>query len=192
MIEYTIIRSNRRTISIQVKPDCTVVVRAPLGFPKRKADAFVLEKEAWIRKAQEKQRSRKADDDAGYDGKETGTKAFSEKELNNIKSRAKTILIPMTAEVAGKIGVTYGKITIRAQKTRWGSCSVKGNINYNCLLALLPENVQRYVVVHELCHRKEMNHSKAFWNEVGKYQPTYYQDRKQLQTEGNALLRRLR
>ena len=64
------------------------------------------------------------------------------------------------------IGVTYGKITIRNQRTRWGSCSSKGNLNFNCLLMLAPPEALDSVVVYELCHRKEMNHSKMKWNQL--------------------------
>lgn len=97
----------------------------------------------------------------------------------------------MLAEASAQIGVSYGTITVRAQKTRWGSCSAKGNLNFNCLLVLLPENVQRYVVVHELCHRREMNHSQAFWREVAMYCPTYREDRKQLRAMGSELMEKI-
>ena len=86
------------------------------------------------------------------------------------------------------IGVTYGKITIRNQKTRWGSCSSKGNLNFNCLLMLAPPEVLDYVVVHELCHRKQMNHSKAFWSEVEKVLPDYKEARKWLKEEGSQMI----
>ena len=71
------------------------------------------------------------------------------------------------------MGVTIGWITIRNQKTRWGSCSSEKNLNFNWKLILAPPEVLDYVVVHELCHLKEMNHSKAFWDEVGKVMPEY-------------------
>ena len=88
------------------------------------------------------------------------------------------------------MGVTYGRITIRNQKTRWGSCSSKGNLNFNCLLMLTPPEVIDYVVVHELCHRKEMNHSKAFWDEVAHVLPDYEKARLWLKTEGDMIMRR--
>ena len=96
--------------------------------------------------------------------------------LDKIKALADQALkiIPARVEYFARIiGVTYGNITIRNQKTRWGSCSSKGNLNFNCLLMLAPPEVLDYVVVHELCHRKQMNHSKAFWTEVENVFPDY-------------------
>ena len=89
------------------------------------------------------------------------------------------------------IGVTYNQIAIRAQHTRWGSCSSKGNLNFNCLLALVPPEVLDYVVVHELCHRKELNHSDRFWNEVGKILPDYKDRKKWLKDNGSNLIARI-
>ena len=90
------------------------------------------------------------------------------------------------------MGVTIGWITIRNQKTRWGSCSSKGNLNFNCLLMLAPPEVLDSVVVHELCHRREMNHSQKFYAEVLRVFPTYRTQEKWLKEHGGELLKRLR
>ena len=89
------------------------------------------------------------------------------------------------------VGVTCGRITIRNQRSRWGSCSSKGNLNFNCLLMLCPEEVRDYVVIHELCHRIEMNHSPKFWAEVERVCPDYRAHRKWLKDHGTELIGRL-
>lgn len=109
-------------------------------------------------------------------------------EIKELADKALKYIPERVAHFARIIGVDYGRITIRNQKTRWGSCSSKGNLNFNCLLMMTPPEVIDYVVVHELCHRKEMNHSKAFWNEVEKVMPDYKAYIKWLKEEGHFLM----
>ena len=85
-------------------------------------------------------------------------------EIHKLADLALKVISVKVKHYAGLMNVQYGRITIRNQKTRWGSCSSKGNLNFNCLLMLAPDEVVDYVVIHELCHLIEMNHSKAFWN----------------------------
>ena len=94
-------------------------------------------------------------------------------ERQHLQNKACVVIPRRVAYYAEKLGVSYGKITLRQQKTRWGSCSSEKNLNFNWKLILAPPGVLDYVVVHELCHLKEMNHSKAFWDEVGKVMPEY-------------------
>ena len=86
------------------------------------------------------------------------------------------------------LGVTYGRITIRNQRSKWGSCSSKGNLNFNCLLMLTPPEV----IDSELCHRKEMNHSERFYAEVLRIFPDYYKWNKWLKENGGAIIARMR
>ena len=101
------------------------------------------------------------------------------------RNLAREVLGAWTGYYARNMGVTYGRISIREQKTRWGSCSSVGNLNYNWKLVLMPPGVLDYVVVHELAHRREMNHSAAFWKVVATWMPDYKKYRKWLRDNGN-------
>ena len=180
-MNYELIRSNRKTIALQIKGDGRIIVRAPLRMAARDIQRFVDSKAAWIEKhlaiIQQRQQP-------------VGS-AFTLEQLQQLADAAKSDLPRRVARFAALVGVTYGRITIRAQKSRWGSCSGKGNLNFNCLLMLCPEEVRDYVVVHELCHRKELNHSPRFWAEVEKVLPGYKVQRKWLKESGGTIIRRL-
>ena len=118
-------------------------------------------------------------------------KKLTEAEIDELKAKAAEVISARVAYFAGVVGVEYGRITIRCQKTRWGSCSSKGNLNFNCLLMLAPPEVLDSVVVHELCHLKEMNHSKAFYDEVLRAYPNYKQDHQWLKEHGSELMSRV-
>lgn len=181
-MKVTVIRSNRKTVAIQVNSDLSVTVRAPRSASEKDIEEILKKKEAWISKHIEKIKKTKERLEAEPTEKLTREKviALAEEALK---------VIPERVEYFAKvIGVTYGKITVRNQKTRWGSCSSKGNLNFNCLLMLAPPEVLDYVVVHELCHRKQMNHSKAFWLEVEKVLPDYKEVRKWLKEEGSQMI----
>ena len=119
---------------------------------------------------------------------ETSRKKLSEKELKLLAAKARIVLSQKVAYYAEQMGVEYGRIAIRCQRTRWGSCSSKKNLNFNCLLMFTPEAVQDYVVVHELCHLKEMNHSKRFWHEVEQVMPDYKVHKKWLKENGGKIM----
>ena len=176
-IHYRLVRSSRKTISIQIMPNAEVVVRAPNRMPKAAIEAFLLEKRNWLEKHLAKQIP--------------PLSAFTDVQIDALVQRAKSAIPERVAYYAPVVGVTYGRITIRSQRTRWGSCSSRGNLNFNCLLMLAPEQVVDYVVVHELCHRKEMNHSPRFWAEVERILPDYRQSKRWLKENGQSLMGRL-
>ena len=112
-------------------------------------------------------------------------------ELRALKEKAARVIPARVAFFAPQIGVSCGRVTIRAQRTRWGSCGRNGNLNFNCLLMLAPPEVLDSVVVHELCHRREMNHSARFYAEVLRVFPEYRKHRQWLKENGEALMARL-
>lgn len=176
-IDYVLIRSPRKTISVEIKAGGEVVVRAPNRMRRGEIDGFVESRRGWI--------------EAHLEKLPEALPKFTEGELRELARHGKEVLPEIVAWYAPKVGVDYGRITIRAQRTRWGSCSAKGNLNFNCLLMLTPDHVIEYVVVHELCHRKEMNHSPRFWAQVESVLPDYPRSRRWLRENGGGLIGRL-
>ena len=177
-----VIQSKRKTISIELKTD-RILVKAPQRMSKQEIYGFVMAKKDWIEKhvkiMQERFKSME------------NVLPYTAEEIKSLAEKAVAVIPQRVKHYAEIIGVDYGRITIRNQKTRWGSCSSKGNLNFNCLLILFPDDVINSVVVHELCHRKHMNHSAAFYAEVEKVFPEYRRCQKWLKENGGAYLRRL-
>ena len=178
-IAYNVIRSSRKTVSLEVRPDGSVLVRAPRRLSDRAVREFVASKESWLRGKLEK-----------YENRPILSRLTAE-ELETLKKQAGKDFTARVCRLAPLVGVDFGRVTIRAQKTRWGSCSREGNLNFNCLLMLASPEIRNYVVIHELCHRKEMNHSREFWAEVEKVCPDYRRRRAWLKENGSALISRL-
>jgi len=177
--EYTIVRSRRKSVAIRIQPDGAVQVLCPLYVSAERIDMLVRSKAGWI---EEKRRACQS---------KPPVIPFTAEELAALSQQAKKLLPPRVAYYAAQIGVTYGQIAVRHQKTRWGSCSGKGNLNFNCLLMLVPPHVRDYVIVHELCHLKQMNHSPKFWGEVEQILPHYHTAKQWLKENGESLIRRL-
>ena len=177
--EAQIIRCRRKTVGIRVTDEGEVIVRAPLRVSMAEIRRILEGKRDWIEKTLAKVRAREA------------APKLTEAEIRELTALAKKKIPPLVVAWADVVGVTYGRITIRCQKTRWGSCSSKGNLNFNCLLMLCPENVLDYVIVHELCHRKELNHSARFWAEVERVLPGYREPMRWLKKEGQAIISRV-
>lgn len=103
-----------------------------------------------------------------------------EEVLSCLKHFLRRDLLPLLEEYGSRMGVKPGKIYIRHQKSRWGSCSAKGNLNFNVRLVAVPPELREYVVIHELAHLRHMNHSREFWDFVGRFYRDYKNARKEL------------
>lgn len=184
-LNYAVRRSDRRTLAIEVGAGGRVLVRAPRWVSEREIRSFVSAHADWIDAARKRMAARQTS------LSEEERTPLSARDIRELGNQAVRDLPPRVARYAKQMGVTYGRITVRNQKTRWGSCSREGNLNFNCLLMLAPERVRDYVVVHELCHRKQMNHSARFWAEVEKVMPDYRVQQKWLSDHGPALIARM-
>lgn len=213
--KYKLIRSKRRTISIEVTPDCRVLVRAPKWVSNEEIEGFLVQRHGWI----QKQLSSMKEAKEKLERYTESTGILTEEELARLKEEAR-------ADLESRVSIWYekvfkkeepkgvqlsffdvlgirdklssdsklpkiNKIVIRSQRSRWGSCSRKGNLNFNCLLMLAPEDVRDYVVVHELCHLIHMDHSPMFWKEVERVLPDYKRPNNWLNKNGSLLMARL-
>ena len=179
--EFRIIRTDRKSFCIKSGSD-GFVVRVPKRATEAEVNDFLNQHKLWI----EKQKLRTEKLKKEYEQ----LKPLSETELLRIKKKAKNVIPERVDYYARLMGVCYGKITIRTQKGRWGSCSASGNLSFNCLLMLAPGAVIDSVVVHELCHIKVKNHSQKFYNEVIKVFPDYWNCHKWLKENGDLIILR--
>lgn len=182
-LQIKILYSKRKSIAIELRME-EILVRAPKGMSYAEINAFLNEKRVWIEKHLVKiQEQKKVLEELS---------PFTEEEIRRLADQALILIPEKVKKYAPIVGVDYGRITIRNQRSRWGSCSSKGNLNFNCLLMLFPEEVIDYVVVHELCHRIHMNHSAKFYAEVARVLPEYRKWQKWLKDNGGVYLSRMR
>lgn len=171
-ISYEIKQSKKnRRVKLCVFCGGNLVVSAPQGINFKRIEEFILEKAEWV--LEKIKIMEKKDFNPVFHN-------FSKREYEKFKNQA-LILAKRKAEELNKYyGLSYNKISIRNSRSRWGSCSEKKNLNFNYKIIFLPEDLLNYIIVHELCHLREMNHSKRFWNLVEKTVPDYKEARKKM------------
>ncbi|SFG33493.1 M48 family metallopeptidase [Oribacterium sp. WCC10] len=182
-MQIEIQRCNRKSIVITVNSKAQVIIKAPYRTTDAEIQDILQKRAKWIKEHVDKvnKEIERAD----------SVEPLTNDEIRILGDRAVSYIPKRVEFFAPRVGVSYGRITIRNQKSRWGSCSAKGNLNFNCLLMLTPPDIIDYVIVHELCHRKEMNHSYKFWEEVEKVLPDYKKRRKWLNDNGGVIIGRM-
>ena len=170
-------REKRKTLAITITPEGSLLIKAPFQMKEKEIERFIGQKRYWIYK----QAKRVIEENKHR-------VCRSEEEINELREQAREVLTQKTDYYKQILKVDYQRIRIGNQKTRWGSCSSRGTISYNWHLILMPERIMDYVVVHELCHLLEMNHSAAFWKKVSEILPDYQSRRKWLKENGNQYL----
>ncbi len=213
---YRLVRSNRKTVAIQIEPDGAVVVRAPRRLPVGEVESLLQQKASWIARKQQEVRQRAlahpspvlrtgeglpflgqtlmAVPGVGADVERVGEVLMlpatnPEAALRRwYRAQALAVLTARTAELAARHGISYASVTVTDARRRWGSCGADGRIHYSWRLILAAPEAIDYVVVHELCHRLELNHSAAFWARVAVLLPDWRERERWLREHG-ALLR---
>ncbi len=174
-IDYELIRSARKSIGAEIRQG-RLIVRVPFSASQSDILRFLTQHRRWIEthlaKASELQ----------------SMPRMTREEIKALAEKARETIPGRVAYFAPLAGVTYGRVTIRTQRSRWGSCSAKGNLSFNCLLMLAPPEVLDSVIVHELCHRTEMNHSGRFYDIVLRVMPDYYKNHQWLKDNGAKLM----
>lgn len=167
IFEYKIIRSSRKTVSIQVDADCNITVRAPYRVSEKEIEKFVSDKKEWLEKAVLKQMTRNKN-----------KKEYTDEEIKLLREKAKSILPEKVKYYSSIMDVYPNSIKINSAKKRYGSCSGENKINFSLYLMDKDERFIDYVVVHELAHIKHHNHSKAFYGFIERFMPDYKERKK--------------
>lgn len=167
-MKYSVIKSWRKTLSLTVKHG-EIIVRAPYLTSKQTIENFLKKNKSWIDKRMIYQKN---------------VKKLSESEIGDLKKQAKQYIPNRVEEIAKKFWKTYNKVKITSAQTRWGSCTSQKNLNFSYRLMACPNHVIDYVIIHELAHLKEMNHSHRFWSHVAEMKPDYKKDELWLKQNG--------
>lgn len=170
-IEYTLkVSKKAQRMRLAVYCDSSLVVTVPKNIDISLIEKFIIEKSKWI--VDKLEYFQQFSDKVFTIGTDEQFFEYKEKAL---------ILAEQRIAYFNKIyKFKFNKVNIKNQKTRWGSCSRKGNLNFNYKIALVPKRLSDYIVVHELCHLGEFNHSQKFWNLVGKGIPDYLEIKKEM------------
>lgn len=173
MREYTLIRSRRRTVALEIKRDCTVVVRAPLRMPRESINAFVASHESWLETHLARQIARCA----------VAPPPPTAEEIAALKARARAILPGKIQHYSRILGLTPTGVKITAARTRYGSCSAQNSLCFSCFLMNAPDAAIDLVVVHELCHIRWKNHGRQFYALLAGVLPDHRERRRLLTME---------
>ena len=162
LFDYTLIRSKRKSVAIQVDENCNITVRAPLRISQKEIDKILLEKKSWLEKTIISQREKRKQ-----------IKDYSEEDIKLLRKKAKEV-IPQKVEYYARImQVSPSSVKINSAKKRYGSCSGTNSLNFSLYLMDKDERFIDYVVVHELAHIKHHNHSKDFYKFIERFMPDY-------------------
>ena len=199
--DYSIVRSKRKTLTISVSTDNVITVRCPNSMKDSEVEAFITSKSKWLYKVLAENNAKRADNEGilNYSkiliGGQKYPLIFCERNkiengtvyTKSIPSIKKTLIKYFSAEllnfakyISSQVNLFASDFSVRSYKSRWGCCDRKGAITLNCLIIMLPQYLQRYVIIHELCHTVHFNHSQKFWNLVAKFEPNYKLCRKNL------------
>lgn len=165
----TIIRTNRKTIAIYVRKNGEVEVRAPFGVSDKKIQEFVLEKQDWIIKTQNKIKQ-----------KIQNKRTLSIEEKNKLIDKANEYIPQRVIYLSKQLRLPVTKIKITSAKSYWGCCNIKNEVSFSWRLMLATSQTIDYVIIHELVHTKHHNHSSKFWKEVEKIMPGYKECKEEL------------
>lgn len=160
--DYTLVRSKRKSVAIQVDENCNITVRAPLRLSQKEIDRILLEKKDWLEKTIVSQREKKKN-----------IKEYSEDEIKLLRKKAKEIIPQKVEYYANIMQVQPASVKINSAKKRYGSCSGSNNLNFSLYLMDKDEKFIDYVVVHELAHIKYHNHSRDFYKFIEQFMPDY-------------------
>ncbi len=176
-------------MTLEITPEGKLIIRAPLRTSDSEILSFARAQRDWIREKMEEASVRRKEREA-YE-REHNIRRLTRAELKELGKAAEEYIPMRAAHYAALMGVDFGRVTIRNQTTRWGSCSAKKNLNFNALLMLAPKEVIDSVIVHELSHIRHMDHSKAFYEEVMRVYPDYRKWDRWLKDNGELLMRRM-